>query len=52
MGTTDKFFEEKQAWSEIKDAVLHTYLGPYLAKVSWFGEPIRIADAFADQTDW
>ena len=47
MSRTDKFFKKKQAWSKIKDAVLGTYLEPYLSKLSRFGAPIRIADCFA-----
>lgn len=47
MGKTDQFFKEKQPWSKVKDAVLGTYLEPYLTKVSTFGAPIRIADCFA-----
>lgn len=47
MSRTDRFFEKKQPWSKIKDDVLRTYLEPYLSKVSFFRDPIRVADCFA-----
>jgi three-Cys-motif partner protein len=47
MSRTDQFFKKKQSWSKIKDDVLRTYLEPYLSKVSFFRNPIRIADCFA-----
>ena len=47
MKRTDKFFEKKQFWSKIKDEILQSYLEPYLAKISRWGAPVRIADCFA-----
>lgn len=47
MSRTDKFFQKKHLWSKIKDDVLRTYLEPYLSKVSFFRNPIRVADCFA-----
>lgn len=47
MTSTSLFFDEKKAWSRIKDEILNTYLQPYLAKVSKTKRPIIIADCFA-----
>jgi three-Cys-motif partner protein len=45
--TDDPFFDEKRAWSWVKDAILGTYLTPYLEKVKRRGEEILIIDPFA-----
>jgi three-Cys-motif partner protein len=47
MSSSKSFFENKRAWSRIKDEVLKTYLAPYLAKVSKTKRPIIVADCFA-----
>lgn len=47
MSSSHSFFEEKRAWSRIKDEVLKAYLVPYLAKVSRTKKPIIVADCFA-----
>lgn len=47
MSSSNSFFEEKRAWSRLKDEVLKAYLAPYLAKVSKTKRPIIVADCFA-----
>jgi three-Cys-motif partner protein len=43
----DLFFEEKRAWSRVKDHILGAYLVPYLQKVKRLGSTILIIDPFA-----
>jgi len=45
--TEESFFKGKRPWSKIKDAVLKSYLPPYLKKVAKLRRPIILIDAFA-----
>lgn len=41
------FFQEKKEWSRTKDALLGSYLKPYLAKILSAGHPLVYIDSFA-----
>ena len=41
------FFQEKKEWSRTKDALLGSYLKPYLAKILSSGHPLVYIDSFA-----
>jgi len=43
----DNFFEGKRPWSKIKDAILATYMPPYLTKLRALGKDIVLIDGFA-----
>ena len=45
--TEKTFFKGKQPWSKIKDAVLKSYLPPYLKKIATLDRQIILIDAFA-----
>ena len=45
--STDNFFEKKQPWSKVKDAVVAGYLKPYCAKLLATKKPLKIVDCFA-----
>jgi len=45
--TEDSFFEEKRAWSKIKDDILAKYLRPYLQAVTKLDPPVIIVDGYA-----
>jgi three-Cys-motif partner protein len=47
MGSTEKFFDKKRAWSEKKDKILGDYLSPYLNKIIYTNKPILFVDCFA-----
>jgi len=44
---TNNFFDKKQAWSQVKDAVVAGYLKPYCAKLLATKKPLKIVDCFA-----
>ena len=43
----DDFFKGKRPWSLIKDAVLSSYIEPYIAKVKKLGRQIILIDGYA-----
>ena len=47
MNAEKDFFKGKKPWSEIKDAVIGSYLPPYLRKVAQLEKHIVLVDAFA-----
>jgi len=47
MTTESDFFKKKRPWSKIKDAVVGSYLPPYLKKVAKLQKHIVVVDAFA-----
>lgn len=44
---TNSFFENKHAWSIVKDDLLACYLKPYIAKIIHTGKPTLCVDCFA-----